>query len=327
MKLAAMMRRLGAIVSEYVGQRLGQNDDGSQWSPVPLLSQVLLARGWLRGVVAPNAPWSEQLRSILADESEGEGDRAARSVPWQEWLKGTDAYQAKLRSELRRALDLSLGEGQGIADLSVVSRAMISLRDDFHFELAPKDAAPTLVNEYDTVRELPRSAYELTRICRFEKDQLIGRGNRLLALLGGRGIVEHLTQVDTLVSEVSGYLSDVAPEKVSEWKKGHSRAQNKQLADAASRVEAFLMSMDDPAVLALERSALLAWLARAPARDLEDFLGLASQGQQVLEALLLSAGDLVGSGGTASLDAIHKVGASLTASAQRRPKAGESDHG
>ena len=87
------------------------------------------------------------------------------------------------------------------------------------------------------------------------------------------------------------------------------------------------MSMDDPAVLALERSALLAWLAQAPARDLEDFLGLASQGQQVLEALLVSAGDLVRSGGTASLDAIHKVGESLTASAQRRPKAGDPDHG
>jgi len=327
MKLAAMMRRLGALVSDYIRQRLGQNDDGSTWSPVPLLAQVLLARGWLRGAVTPSAPWSDELRSILADEGEGEGDRASRSAPWQEWLKGSDPYQGKLRSELRRALDLSLGDGQGIADLSIVSRAMISLRDGFRFQLAPKDAAETLVNEYDVVRELPRSASELTRICRVEKEQLIGRGSRLLALLGGRGIIEHLTQVDALISEVSGYLSDVAPEKVNEWKKAHNKAQSRQLAEAASRVEAFLMSMDDPAVMSLERSALLGWLAQAPARDLDELLGLASQGEQVLGALLLSARDLVGSGGTASLEAIHQVGSSLIASAAQRRKSGGPDFG
>lgn len=327
MKLAAMMRRLGVLVSDYVGQRLGRTDDGSLWSPVPLLAQVLLARGWLRGAVVPTAPWSEQLRSVLEDENVGEGDRSSRSTPWQEWLKGTDAYQGRLRSELRRALDLSLGDGQGIADLSVVSRAMIGLRDDFRFELAPKDAAATSVNEYDIVRELPRAAYELTRICRIEREQLIGRGSRLLALLGGRGIVEHLTQVDGMISEVSAHLSDVAPEKVSDWKRAHTKAQGKQIVDAAGRAEAFLMSMDDPAVLSLERSALLAWLAQAPARELDEFVGLASQGDQVLGALLLSAGDLVRSGGTASLEGIHKVGASLIAAAQQRPRSPESDNG
>ncbi|MDC9824820.1 hypothetical protein PRN20_13880 [Devosia sp. ZB163] len=327
MKLAAMMRRLGVLVADYVGQRLGRTDDGSLWSPVPLLAQVLLARSWLRGAVAPTAPWSEQLRSILEDESVGEGDRSSRSAPWQEWVKGTDAYQARLRSELRRALDLSLGDGQGIADLSLVSRAMIGLRDDFRFELAPKGAAATSVHEYDIVRELPGAAYELTRICRIEREQLIGRGSRLLAFLGGRGIVEHLTQVDGIISEVSAHLPEVAPEKVSDWKRAHTKALGKQLVDAAGRAEAFLMSMDDPAVSSLERAALLTWLARAPARELDELLSLASQGDQVLGVLLLSVGDLVRSGGTASLEGIRRVGASLIEAAQQRPRSPESDNG
>lgn len=312
LKLASLMRRLGGLVAAYADQRLGRTEDGRRWSPIPLLVQVLLARSWLRGAVSPSAPWSEQLRTLLSDEDVGEGDRGIRSSPWQDWLKDTDPWQARLRAELRRAMDLSLGEGQGIADLSVAAVAMLHLQQEFRFQPAPKEAADTLVAEYDAVRRLAGSAYALSRICQVEKSQLTDRGQRLASLLGGRSIAEHLAQVDQVISEVSTQIPEAAPERVSDWKKAYTRSQSRLVGDAPGRVEAFIISLEDPEVLSLERSSLLAWLAASPARDLEEFLGIATIGEQVLGLLLLSARDLIGSGGSGSLEAVRSVGRSIS---------------
>jgi len=321
------MRRLAGLVAAYIDQRLGRTDDGKRWSPIPLLVQVLLARSWLRGAVSPSAPWSEQLRILLSDEEVGEGDRGIRSSPWQDWLKDTDPWQARLRAELRRAMDLSLGEGQGIADLSVAAVAMRHLQQEFRFQLAPKEASDTLVAEYDAVRRLAGSEYALSRICQVEKSQLTDRGQRLANLLGGRSIAEHLAQVDQVISEVSTQIPEAAPERVSDWKKAYTRSQIRLEGDAPGRVEAFIISLEDPAVLSLERSGLLAWLAASPARDLEEFLGIATIGEQVLGLLLISARDLIGSGGSGSLEAVRSVGRSISEALVKQRTSGKQPNG
>ncbi|WOJ88377.1 hypothetical protein RZS28_11055 [Methylocapsa polymorpha] len=309
-KLAAMMRRLGILVSDYVDQRLGRTEDGRRWSPVPVLTQILLARCWLRCAVSPDAPWSEQLRVLLSDEEVTDGDRKARSAPWQEWLSATDQWHNKFRIELRKAMNLSLGEGQGVADLSEAAGAMLRLRETLRFDVSPSDGNDTLVNEYDTVKRLViDAATALTRIRHVELAQLVDRGKRLMSLLGGRGIAEHLSQVDKVISVVSILLPDIAPEKVGEWKRAFGRIQKRLNEEGPMRTEAFLVTFDEPETSPpADRASLLGWLARAPARDLEDWREIAVLGEQVMRLLLVGAKDIIGAGGSASLEEVHQVG-------------------
>jgi hypothetical protein len=60
------------------------------------------------------------------------------------------------------------------------------------------------------------------------------------------------------------------------------------------------------------RPALLSWLARAPAKELEDVRLLASLGENVIEALLPPVRDCVAdAGGGGSLETIHNAGRRL----------------
>lgn len=325
-KLAAMIRRLASVVSNYADRRLGLLPDGARWSPVGGLAQVLLARAWLRGVVSPDAPWSDQLRAIVMEEEATEADPRARSKPWQEFLDATDKSHKNFRAELRRAIDLSLGDGQGVADLTEVAGAMTRLRETLVFDLTPAEAGDTNVTEYDTLRRIMREKRdELSRIGRIEHDQLTDRGQRLIDMLNGRGVAEHLHQVDQVVSSVSASLPDAAREKMSDWKRGLQRAAARLEDGGAERCETFLMSLlggDDAAPS--NKTLRLGWLARAPARDLEEFRELAAVGAQAVDALALSARDVIGAGGSGSLGEIQELGKILETilAKQRQPLSG-----
>jgi hypothetical protein len=312
-KLAAMIRRLAGVVSNYADRRLGLLPDGSRWSPVGGLAQVLLARAWLRGAVSPDAPWSDQLRAIVMEEEATEADPRARSKPWQEFLDVTDKSHRNFRTDLRRAIDLSLGDGQGVADLTEVAGALSRLRETLVFDPIPDQAGDTNVNEYDTLRRIMREKRDdLSRIGRIEHDQLTDRGQRLIDMLSGRSVAEHLEQVDQVVSSVSASLPDAAREKVSEWKRGLQRVDARLQDGGAERCETFLMSIlgsENPAPT--NKTLRLGWLASAPARDLEEFRDLAAAGVEALEALALSARDVIGAGGTGSLAEIQGLGQSL----------------
>jgi len=326
-KLAAMMRRLSTLVSEYVDLRLGRTEDGRRWSPVPLLTQLLLARCWLRGAVSPDAPWSDQLRVLLGDEELSEGDRKARSAPWQEWLKNIDPWHNKFRIELRKSMDLSLGEGQGIADLTEAASAMLRLRKTLRFDAPPREANDTLVKEYDEARQLVvDQTYVLSRICRIEQAQLTDRAQRLMSLLGGRSIAEHLSEVDKVISSVSIQLPDVAPEKVGEWKRAYGKILTRLNEESLTRTEILLAAViDAETAVPLDAASLLGWLARAPARDLEDVREVTALGEQVLQLLHNSAQDIVGAGGTASLEGVHEVGREIQNVLNRRRDGGTSN--
>lgn len=314
-KLAAMVRRLARVVSNYADRRLGLMPDGARWSPVGGLAQVLLARAWLRGAVSPDAPWSDQLRSIVMEEEASDADPRARSKPWQEFLDATDKSHKNFRIELRRAIDLSLGDGQGVADLTEVAGALSRLRENLVFDPIPDEAGDTNVNEYDALRRIMRDKRdELSRIGRIEHEQLVDRGQRLIDMLSGRGVVEHFEQVDQVISSVSASLPDAGREKVSEWKRGLQRIDARLREGGAERCEAFLMSVlgaENP--VPTNKALRLGWLARAPARDLEEFRDLAAAGAQALEALALSARDVIGAGGAGSLSDVHGLGQSLEA--------------
>lgn len=326
-KLAAMVRRLAGIVSDYADRRLGLLADGRRWSPVGSLAQILLARAWLRGVVSPDAPWSEQLQAIVKDEDLADADTRARSKPWQDFLSATNQWHERFRTELRKAIDLSLGDGQGVADLSEIAGAILRLRETLTFDPTPADARDVNVNEYDTVRRLVGEwRDELSRVGRIEHDQIVDRGQRLIDLLNGRGIVEHLEQVDSVISSVSEKIPEVAIEKVADWKRRLERVKARFEDGGPERSEALLFGlMGGDGAAPSNKTSRLGWLARAPARDIEDYRDLAAAGDQALAALMKGAQDVIGAGGSGSLAQIHSLGDALQAVLDRSRVAQDSE--
>jgi hypothetical protein len=318
-KLAAMIRRLAGIVSDYADRRLGVLPDGRRWSPVGSLAQILLARAWLRGVVSPDAPWSEQLQALVKDEDLADADTRSRSKPWQDFLSATNQWHERFRTELRKAIDLSLGDGQGVADLSEIAGAIMRLRESLTFDPTPVDAGDVNVNEYDTVRRLVVEwREELSRVVRIEHDQIVDRGQRLIDLLNGRGIVEHLEQVDTVISSVSEKIPEVAIEKVADWKRRLDRVKARFDEGGPERSEGILFAlMGGDGAAPSNKASRLGWLARAPARDIEDYRDLAAAGDQALVALMKGAQDVIGAGGVGSLAQIHSLGEALQAVLER----------
>jgi len=326
-KLAAMIRRLAGVVSDYADRRLGLLADGRRWSPVGSLAQILLARAWLRGVVSPDAPWSEQLQAIVKDEDLADADTRARSKPWQDFLSATNQWHERFRTELRKAIDLSLGDGQGVADLSEIAGAILRLRATLTFDPTPADAGDVNVNEYDTVRRLVGEwRDELARVGRIEHDQIVDRGQRLIDLLNGRGIVEHLEQVDSVISSVSEKIPEVAIEKVADWKRRLERVKARFEEGGPERSEALLFAlMGGDGAAPSNKTSRLGWLARAPARDIEDYRDLAAAGDQALAALMKGAQDVIGAGGSGSLAQIHSLGDALQAVLDRSRVAQDSE--
>jgi len=60
-----------------------------------------------------------------------------------------------------------------------------------------------------------------------------------------------------------------------------------------------------------DKGTRLGWLARAPARDIEEYRELSAAGDQALLALMKGAQDVIGAGGVGSLAQIHGIGEAL----------------
>jgi len=252
---------------------------------------------------------------MVKDEDLADADTRARSKPWQDFLSATNQWHERFRAELRKAIDLSLGDGQGVADLSEIAGAILRLRETLTFDPTPADAGDVNVNEYDTVRRLVGEwRDELSRVGRIEHDQIVDRGQRLIDLLNGRGIVEHLEQVDSVISSVSEKIPEVAIEKVADWKRRLERVKARFEEGGPERSEGFLFAlMGGDGAAPANKTSRLGWLARAPARDIEDYRDLAAAGDQALAALMKGAQDVIGAGGAGSLAQIHGLGEALQA--------------
>src|SRR3546814_13135595 len=98
--LAVIMRRIEGLASDYADRRLSRMPEGSRWSPVPAVVQVLLTRAWLRGAALADDPPHEQLRCILSDEMGAESDPTARCTPWREYLDRTKGWQDRKSTRL-----------------------------------------------------------------------------------------------------------------------------------------------------------------------------------------------------------------------------------
>lgn len=312
--IGAMMRRLQALVSAYLRRRLPLAADGTIWSPVPALVQVLQARAWLRGTVSPDATVLEQLRAVLSDEDEAVTDLQARSGPWLDWLNATRPWQKGMRGELRAAVSLALdggAAGSALIDASEVAGAVQRMRERGMMDEVPEQGAglPDGMAKARDLVEVWRTAR--TRIVQVEFGQLKGRAQTLAGLLRGRAVGAHMDRLDQIIASTSTLLPSASPDLVATWNKDKQRLLAR-LTPEMRAVEDLIDAFDDereiPAVMPLR----LKWLSLQPARALEDAVNLAQAGEKAVAELCNHARDCVRDGRQAgSLESIKQLGRRL----------------
>ncbi|KQY25907.1 ATP-binding protein [Rhizobium sp. Root483D2] len=311
--LAVLTTRLESLLSEFADRRLGMVE-GSLWSPVPLITQILVARAWFRGTVNPNAPHYAQLQGILSDEPPNESDPATRCAPWQEFLNRTRAHHSTLRDALRAMISMPQGASSsfGLADVSKVAGAIKRLRQTQRFDEPPSESGETGVSEFDAIKDIAfHFKHSIGHIARFERQQLESRATSLQELLRGRTVEAHLARIDAAITSVTGLLPRANPESVSAWKGELSKAKVRIEEKAGQTVEDFMLLVaehrDAGAGLRLEELTL------APSRDLGIFLDAAKMGEQATSQLLGHVKDCISDGrGSFSLAQVHEAGRAVS---------------
>lgn len=324
--LATMMRRLEKRVAAFLDGKIPRLADGQRWSPAVSFTQVLLARAYLRGATHVEAPVPEQMRAVLSDEGSSETDFGARSAPWQEWLTATKGFHDRLRAELRAMVSLHLadssvgtGGGAALVDASEIAGAIMRFSGSGKFDLVPTEGGG-LPDLYVKVCELAQHWTEKRlQIERTEFNQIKGRSESLSGLLRGKDVATHLARLDRCISGIAELLPNAASDKVQVWKQALARLKPKLEDGAGARVEDMIVELEEgdiPANLAKR----LVWLARKPARDLEDIGAVAQIGERAVEELRNHALDCVReAGGSSSLEDVKQVGRALRLAVANSP--------
>ena len=322
--LATMMRHLERCAATYLDRRIPPLPEGERWSPVSTFAQILLARAWLRGVVPADAPVVEQIRAILDDEAESESDFHSRSEPWRDWVNATSKVHKRLRDDLRSMIRLPISDGAGgapLTDSSVLAGAVIRFCETAKFDPVP-EAEVALPDPFERALELA----ELWRDKRFQIERteaslIVNRTQKLSELLRNRSVTTHLGRLDKCITGIATLLPSACADQVTEWKRTYSRFMPKLDEGAGIRAENLIVAIEAeemPAKLPLR----LGWLARAPARDLEDLLSTVQLGEKVMGELRDHARDCVReAGGTGSLAQVKAIGGAIKAAVANRTMA------
>lgn len=330
--LATMMRRLEISVAAFLDRKIPRLEDGARWSQVVTFTQVLLARAYLRGATSVDTPLVDQIRAVLSDEGLSDTDFTARSLPWQEWLTATKGFHDKLRIELRAMITLTLadtatgtGGGSALIDSSELAAAIVRFCETGKCDPVPSESG-ALPDLYKRARDLAGHWNDKrNQIDRVEFNQVKGRSDMLSGYLRGKDIPTHLDRIDRCVTGIAELLTGAAADKVQTWRLAHEKLKPRLAEGASTRVENLICEIEDdevPAKLLLR----FAWLARAPARELEEIWTTAQTGERAVEDLRNHAQDCVReAGGTGSIGDVKAVGrairAAVAAAAAQGPSA------
>lgn len=312
--LALMMRRLGVLVKDYLRRRFPISEDGSLWSPVPALAQVLLARAWLRGFTKPASSLAKQLSDILSDETDSGVSAQARSAPWQEWLNKTRPWHAQMREDLRDMVALPTESGaKGMIYSGELVSALQRMSETGQADPVPEhsgrwpsslsaiEAAHNLVTVWNTRRSQIESV---------EFKQLRDRTRTIAERLRSHSIASHLKRVDRVVSSASETLGNKGVDHIQTWKK--ALAEYESETPNTDAIEELIVTFDEEDSFPSSLPGRLAWLADRPAGDVEDLGTLLHSGESAIKAMYEHANDIVSDGGAgASLATIKAVGSAL----------------
>lgn len=312
--ISTMMRHLERLVVAYLHRRLPLSNAGKLWSPVSALAQVLQARAWLRGVVQPDAPVVDQLRTVLSDEDEALSDPASRSAPWIDWLNATRSWHDRMRIELRSMVSLPLNDGSAgaaLVDSSELAGAIARMR-----ERALMDAAPERSGVLPEAMGKARELVEIwnnkrLHIAQTEFAQVRGRTQTLATLLRNRTIEAHLNRLNEAISRTSVHLPNASADQVAAWQKERVRVMPR-VAESFARLEDLIVAFDDEETIPTQLPLRFRWLSDLPARQLDEVLGLTQIGEKAIAALYEHAHDCVKEGRQGeSLGAVKAIGREL----------------
>ncbi|MCA3757235.1 MAG: hypothetical protein IM669_06880 [Phenylobacterium sp.] len=322
-RLAFLIRRLETLAATHLAKRFPPIETGAAWSPVSAVTQVLLARAWLRGTTSADRPTHEQWTDILSDESpRPESEPASRTAAWQEALNATDKRHDLFRNALREMVRLPQGvaQGFGISDASVAAAAMAALIRNCNLSPVPSAEGEGWPDDFKAVREVALKFSGLPSIPLQEQKLIAGRSEQLLALLRNQGLIPHLARLDQVISETASQLSHVVPHLVRDWKTGLNGPRRlKDDPSVAERIQNAVFDLTEtPDALPARNSSLLGWLAAAPAGDLKAALDLSQQGEKLIGEFLPHVSDVVSDAGRgADFAAVRAQGATLRAAAAR----------
>ena len=300
--VAVALRRLEALATRHVRDRLSTTADGRTWTPPAAAAQILLTRAWLRGGTTADRPTSEQWEVLLSDEDGPETAPGVRTNTWQELLNATNPHHDDLRTSLREMLSLPQGGATsfGIADASTAAAAMVSFIDDLRAVASPvpRGVVAAADHEEPTKRLASKLAESLPDTPRMERSLLVNRSEALSALLRGRTVKAHLERVDLAVRTAADAFPSVANREVRAWTSAFDRFKRTMEDDGAMlRLEEFMVDVcPDSGVVWGRGASLLSRLAGSPAADLKATLDLAKFGEDAVGALLPHVEDLIREG-------------------------------
>lgn len=323
--LATMMRHLERSAALYLDRRVPRLADGRRWSPVATFAQILLARAWLRAVIPTDASIPDQIRAVLNDEAPSEGDYAARSAPWQDWLNATSKIHERLRTDLRAMVSLAIADGGGgapLIDASELVGALVRFRATGKFDAVP-EVEGGLPDPFARARELGELWGDKRYLIeRTEMSQVAHRAESLAGLLRNKSVTGHLGRLDQCITGIASLLTQASSDRVAAWKQALERIQTRIESGADAAVEDLIVALE-AAEVPEELPFRLGWLAQVPARDLEDLLTTIQLGEKAVEALREHARDCVReAGGTESLAHVRQVGNAMRVAVGPQPKKG-----
>jgi hypothetical protein len=211
------------------------------------------------------------------------------------------------------------GGGAPLIDASELVGALVRFRTTGKFDPVP-EVEGGLPDPFARARELAELwGGKRYLIERTEMSQLKNRAEALATLLRNKSVKSHLKRLDHCITEIASLLPQASADRVAAWKQVLVRVQARLEAGAEVPVEDLIVELEGPE-LPEELPFRLGWLARAPARDLEDLLTAAQTGEKAIEGLRDHARDCVReAGGTESLTHVRRVGTAMREAARTIP--------
>jgi hypothetical protein len=317
-RLSFMVRRLGEAARLHAQKRLPAIADGSPWDLAATATQVLLARAWLKGAAAPDAPTATLWRVVLSDEDGTLTSPQSRTEPWQDALRNTDQQHDKIRAMLREMVTLPQGGSADFGLAAAGSPALAIVRLQRRLSFLPISEAPesvTLLSDGGLRQTAKKMADYLRRIPGLEFRLLQERSQELDRLLRGEGLAARLARINAATSKVFPLLRELPPDWERRWRETWERlSADLARPDYEMALQRLIIEMEDPESLPSDPAPNLAWLVAQPAGDLRSALDALKLGEQLCQDLNNRAAPYLRSAGAgAALTQIKQAGESLAA--------------
>lgn len=326
---ARFRRKLEQLVLDHVGKRLRalvpQGDE--IWDPAHTAIQLLGARAWLRGDVAPGVDLSEQWRVLLSDETEATTAPRQRVDSWGDFVDITGNVQRKFREILREwiALPQSSELKTDLVDAATGLRALRELTERVAYTRMPTGTITSPGPQFSELVTLFERANEtstkLAGLPTREANRIRERAQEILECLRGNSVPGHIERVETVLSSVLQYLPGAAPQASSEWKQHVVKLRAEGYLSSGSSevraIEQFLLSIEDDSTIT--PIALLDWSASAPVQTLYLLKAACDSAEALIAKLAEHVAAYLGHHGsvdTTTIEDIQRIGQRLAKAAE-----------